>query len=334
MSSESVLSEFSLIDALHAHMRVVRPDVIVASGDDASIVAPPTGHRLAISTDTLVAGVHFPPDTPPHAIGYKALAVNISDISAMGAEPAWVSLSLALPDNDKAFIDGFASGFASLACEYGVQLIGGDTTYSSVLTVTVNIIGLIPDDVPPLTRAGAQVGDDIYVSGELGGAGHELDNLMGFAPTERVALNYPTPNVALGLALRGVASSCIDVSDGVLGDIAHILQASSAPYSQANAKLLGATIALDKLPLHPHIQGYAHTDRAWAFALCAGDEYQLCFTAPEAVRERVDELARLYPVTRIGKIVASKSNAILLFNGVEAVDVARLARHIQPYEHF
>lgn len=330
MPSEPAQSEFSLIDALHAHMRVVRSDVCVPTGDDAAIIEPPAGHRIAVSTDTLVAGVHFPTDTPAHAIGYKALAVNISDMSAMGAESAWVSLSLAMPSNEAEFINGFAQGFAELAGEHGIQLIGGDTTYASTLTITVNIMGLIPDGVAPLTRAGAQLGDDIYVSGQLGGAGHELDNLMAFAPEQRMALNYPSSNTELGISLRSLARSCIDVSDGLLGDIGHILKASSSACDQP----LGAHIQLDQLPLHTHIQEYANPDRAWAFALYAGDEYQLCFTAPESKRDALDALAQQYTITRIGTVVERDATAITLSDGVEAVDVARLTRHIQPYAHF
>jgi thiamine-monophosphate kinase len=248
--------------------------------------------------DTLVEGVHFLPDVDPSALGHKALAVNLSDLAAMGAEPVWATLSLTLPRADEGWLAGFSRGFSDLARRFGVQLVGGDTTRGP-LSITVAAHGLL-EATGELRRSGAGPGDLIYVTGSLGDAGLALlarqglyvdaDGLGGlFARLER-----PEPRVAEGLALRGRASAAIDVSDGLAADLGHLCRASA----------VGATIQVDRLPCSRPVRTYVEETGDWSLPLAAGDDYELCFTVPTALQGEVEALAGSVPggLTWIGMV--------------------------------
>lgn len=265
-------------------------------GDDAALIAVPEGQELVVTTDTLVSGRHFPEDAAPFDIGWKSLAVNLSDLAAMGAEARWVTLALTLPESDETFLRGFAAGFFALAEKERVSLVGGDTTRGP-LSITVTAMGLVPAG-QALRRSGAKAGDGIYVSGPLGDAGLGLRLVLGQWPDEmaeaeaeavRRRLHRPEPRLALGLALRGLASACLDVSDGLAQDLSHVLLASG----------VGGELELSSLPRSPAL---AALEPAFAdvLALASGDDYELLFTAPAAVHERLVPLG----VTRIGHVTA------------------------------
>ncbi|MEK7322733.1 MAG: thiamine-phosphate kinase [Pseudomonadota bacterium] len=281
-----ILSEFDIIRRYFAAAGARRDDVAVGVGDDAAVVDVPPDRQLVLAMDTLVSGVHFPEETRAEDIGHKALAVNLSDLAAMGAEPAWATLALTAPRNDPAWLAAFAEGFSALAREAGVQLIGGDTTRGP-LTVTVQVHGFVPRGQAVL-RSGARPGDVIYVSGSLGDAGLALRRWQqGWSPISvdeqylATRLNRPVPRLQEGRALRGLAGAMIDISDGLAADLGHILEASG----------VGATLQLDALPLSPAFQrvcaAMGETQGA-RLALGAGDDYELCFTAPAAHREQVE----------------------------------------------
>ena len=299
------LSEFALIDRIRARTQG-RADIVLGIGDDAALLQPLAGHWLAVTADTLNSGVHFPPETLPADIGWKTLAVNLSDLAAMGATPAWGTLALSLPEADAAWIDAFADGFFALADSHAWRLIGGDTTRGP-LSLSVTAFGQVPHG-QALRRDGAQVGDDVWVSGTLGDAAGGLrlwqrGVLDVTCAAEDAHLAYlrqrllrPTPRLALGIALRGIATAAVDVSDGLLADLGHItarsgvgarVSSGQVPVSAAATNLLGETAARDA-------------------ALRGGDDYELCFTAPAGHREAIHRLAdhlRL-PLTRVGWIDA------------------------------
>ena len=291
-------TEFDLIRRYFTDITPSRPDVSLGIGDDAALVSVPPGNLLAVSVDTLVSGIHFFPSAAPDSLGHKALAVNLSDLAAMGAEPAWATLALTLPAADEVWLKGFAEGFAALAKHHGVVLIGGDTT-SGPLSITVQVQGLVPEGLA-LQRAGARVGDGIYVTGELGDAALCLSLMQGSADPPpgfddlRRRLERPQPRVEAGLALRGLASSAIDISDGLLADLGHILEASG----------VGAALELQRLPLSRSFARWLAESGNWKPAVAGGDDYELCFTAAP---EREPELQRLaaelgLAITRIGAI--------------------------------
>ena len=276
------LNEFSLINEFFTQQQQ-RPDVLVGIGDDAALVKPSLDQAIAISTDTLVAGIHFLEDTAPDTLGHKALAANLSDMAAMGAEPAWVTLSLTLPELNEAWLNDFARGFFTLANKYKVQLIGGDTTRGP-LSITVQIQGFVPPN-KALLRRGANAGDKIYVTGTLGDAGLALQILQNkihsTIPTANIMqrLLRPEPRVAVGLALRGLASSAIDISDGLAADLNHILTASG----------VGAYIKMETIPLSATVTAILCLEQAWQLALSAGDDYELCFTIPAAREKEMEQ---------------------------------------------
>ncbi|MBN1379754.1 MAG: thiamine-phosphate kinase [Gammaproteobacteria bacterium] len=288
------MNEFELIDRLQQRNRVTRTDVVAGIGDDCARVTIPAGFELAITTDTLIDGVHFPKGTSAHAIGYKALAVNLSDLAAMGAEPAWVTLALTMPEADTNWLDQFAEGFYSLAEQYQVCLIGGDTTRGP-LSVTIQAHGFIPEN-KALLRSGAKAGDYICVTGTLGDAGLELMKLAGTSPTVSGVnrLNYPLPRIEAGIALRDIASSAIDISDGLIADLGHILQASQ----------VGARLTLEEIPLSSSLLEDQDPGMMLQLALTAGDDYELCFTIPEQQIEAVNQLQYQLnlPIKHIGNI--------------------------------
>lgn len=290
------MAEFALIELIRKRCDVTRTDVRLGIGDDAALLAIPVGQLLAVSTDTLVAGVHFPHEATARDIGWKSLAVNLSDLAAMGAEPAWATLALTLPSADVHWVDEFADGLAELARPHHVALVGGDTTQGP-LSITVTIHGLVPEGAA-LTRSGARVGDGIYVTGTLGDAAAGLRQVLAKTagdPHLLERLHRPTPRVAQGLILRGRATACIDISDGFAADLRHICDASG----------VGAQVDADALPASRELMAFGVGERR-AFQLAGGDDYELCFTAPnEGSADLLDALARSgCAATRIGRIVA------------------------------
>lgn len=301
------MDEFGLIEYLKQRNRVVRDDVLQGIGDDCARVWVPEGFELAITTDTLIDGVHFPLGTSAHAVGFKALAVNLSDLAAMGAQPAWVTLALSMPSVDMDWVQRFAEGFFTLAETLNIQLIGGDTTQGP-LSITVQAHGFIPKG-QALTRGGARPGDYICVTGTLGVAGLELLKLGG-APQEQTPvnrLNYPEPRVGAGMALRGIASAAIDISDGLIADLGHILDASG----------VGARLTLEDIPLSKNMREDQDPARMLELALTAGDDYELCFTIPESQIEAVNALQYPLnlPIKHIGNIQSQSGLRIYRQNG-------------------
>lgn len=289
------MDEFQLIERYFRRPAPGSAGVEVGVGDDGAIVRLPPGRELVVVVDTLVAGVHFPADMAPADVGYRALAVNLSDVAAMGAEPAWMTLALTLPAPDADWLDGFAAGLWGLAGRHGVALIGGDTTRGP-LTVSVEVLGHLPAGTR-LLRGGARPGDRVFVSGTPGdaAAGLGLSSPAGAAERRlRERFLRPEPRLALGLALAGrtraaiAAIAAIDVSDGLLADLAHICEASGA----------GAVIDEERLPLSAALLEVAGRERAAELALTGGDDYELCFTLPPDVN--ADELSADVAVTEIG----------------------------------
>ncbi|MEJ2387173.1 MAG: thiamine-phosphate kinase [Chromatiaceae bacterium] len=276
------MSEFDLIRDYFCHVGAARRDVALGVGDDCALLRVPEGFDLAVSIDTLTAGVHFLPDGDPESIGHKVLAVGLSDLAAMGAEPAWATLALTLPTADRGWIGAFCLGFARLAKRHGVQLVGGDTTRGA-LSVTVQVHGLVPVGTG-VQRRGARPGDRIWVTGTVGDAGLALRRLGAGEPVSpflRERLDRPLPRVTAGLSLRGLASAMIDVSDGLAADLGHILEASC----------VGAEVELPALPLSPEAAGYLDNRGDWTLPLASGDDYELCFTVPPDRCGAVDRLA-------------------------------------------
>ncbi len=255
------MAEFSIIDAYFNRPSLDSVDLGV--GDDSALLTPPSNQQLVICADTLVAGRHFPLDTSPHAIGWKCVAVNLSDIAAMGAKPHSILLALSLPQIDHDWLKGFSQGLYDCCDQFGVSLIGGDTTQSPHLTLSVTALGWI-EQGKAIPRSGAQVGDLVVVSGTLGDAAFALQHLGHSLQTR---LDYPTPRCELGQALKNLASSMIDVSDGLAQDLGHILKASQ----------VGAILDLDQLPLNKPLQ-LLPEEQKWQYALAGGDDYELCFT--------------------------------------------------------
>ncbi|MDN4503239.1 thiamine-phosphate kinase [Alteromonadaceae bacterium BrNp21-10] len=270
------MKEFSIIDHFFKQRSYQRKDVLIGIGDDCAVGKVAKGQNIAITTDTLVKGVHYPHDTSARAIAHKAVAVNLSDLAAMGAEPAWISLSLAMPESDPAWLEEFSLGLQEISEYYSIQLIGGDTVQGP-LTVTITAQGFIPEG-QALTRSDAKPGDALYVTGTIGDAGLGLDVVQNklripvqFHETICDRLNYPTPRVLVGTMLRRVASACIDISDGLLADLQHILDASSC----------GALINIDKLPLSQAMLESVDAEASLNYGLTAGDDYELLFCVPE-----------------------------------------------------
>ena len=268
--------EFSLIHRIRQRA-ATRGDVLLGIGDDAALLRPPAGEVLVVSADTLNAGVHFPPETAAADIGWKALAVNLSDLAAMGARPAWVTLSLSLPAADADWLDAFLDGFLALATQHDVALVGGDTTRGP-LSIAVTALGFVAEGAA-LQRAGAQPGDEVWVTGVPGEAAAALAQWQRGGPVDprlRARLDRPTPRIAAGCALRAQASACIDVSDGLAADLGHVLEASR----------VGATLELARLPQSDALATLP-AEMRWRHQLAGGDDYELCFTAPTVLREPI-----------------------------------------------
>jgi len=313
------ITEFDLISRIGARVRQ-RTDVVLGIGDDAALLQVPPGQQLVVTADTLNAGVHFPQATAPADIGWKALAVNLSDLAAMGAAPAWCTLSLSLPQTDESWIEAFLDGFLGLADQHAIALVGGDTTRGP-LSVSVTAMGLV-EAGSALRRDRAQAGDDVWVTGTLGDAAAALEALLEgreFPESSRRRLDRPTPRVAAGLRLSALAHACIDVSDGLLADLAHICERSG----------VAAEIRLTELPASAHLASVESAKR-WRWQACGGDDYELCFTASPRNRDLIVQALDFADVsaTRIGRIIAGQ--------GVRALD-EEAKEWLPPsrgYEHF
>jgi len=295
--------EFDLIARIRARASG-RADVLLGIGDDAALLQVPHHRVLAVTADTLNIGVHFPAETTPADLGWKALAVNLSDLAAMGAEPAWCTLSLSMPEADSAWLDGFLDGFLELAHMHGVALIGGDTTRGP-LSVAITAHGLLNPDAA-LRRDRACAGDDIWVTGTLGDAAAALDFWQrgeACPPYLRSRLERPSPRIQAGLTVAERARAGIDVSDGLLADLAHICRASA----------LAAEIWLPTLPASPELAALPITaETRWQWQVSGGDDYELCFTAAPACGDEIQARLRkiAVPVTRIGRMLDASTHEV------------------------
>lgn len=322
-------SEFELIDRFFKRPGTRRSDVVQGIGDDGAVLRVPDGRELVVSMDTLVEGVHFPLETDPDDIGYKALAVNLSDLAAMGADPAWFTLSLTLPEADPEWLAGFSGGIVSLADEFEVALIGGDLSRGP-LSITLQAHGFVPTG-RALYRHAARVNDLIYVTGTLGDAGLALLALQKTARLSSAArsavlarLNRPRPRLPEGQALRDLAHAAIDISDGLIADLEHVLEASG----------VGAVLNIERVPVSPWLRDFMAGDgdgeRGQELALTAGDDYELCFTVPPDRGGAVEKaLAALScPCACVGMIESEKGLRCRYDDGREYVLPAG------GYDHF
>ena len=312
-------------DLIRRHFTYPTRYADLAVGDDAALFRVAPDMQLAVTTDTLAAGTHFFHDTSPHDLGWKALAVNLSDLAAMGATPRWATLALTLPAVDEDWIAAFSGGFFDCAERYGVELIGGDTTRGP-LAMTVTLIGEVPEG-QAITRAGGQPGDDLWISGSPGLAALGLMSLqdrvqLANADQALAALHRPMPRIEAGEALRGIANAMLDVSDGLAGDLAHLCECSE----------LGALLDVDALPLAPLIAAGVDKALARQTLLAGGDDYELLFSAIPEAREIVAVLARKLnlPFTRIGQFTR-EAGSILLVDGTESPP---RPLDVRGYEHF
>ena len=318
------MKEFELIKEFFTKQAVKRKDVLLGIGDDCAVVSTTKNHNIVITTDTLVAGVHFPLDTSARAIGHKAVAVNLSDIAAMGAKPSWISLALTLPEVDNEWLNEFCVGVFELCEFYNVQLIGGDTTQGP-LSITITAQGLTPED-KVLTRSGAKPGEWLYVTGDLGDAALALQHIKENILTEQVAiaqvqkkLDFPRPRVLAGQAIREYASAAIDISDGLLADLGHICQASN----------VGANVVLEAIPLSDTMKKSQLFDDALDFALNGGDDYELLFTVSEDKKVGLETALSHTStnITCIGQINASQTISTTLNKKVVPIKAS-------GFEHF
>ena len=321
------MNEFELIERFFTRPPRA-PSVRLAVGDDAALLAPTPGCEIVVSVDMLVSGRHFLGDADPQKLGHKTLAVNLSDMAAMGATPKWALLAGALPANDAQWLGAFARGFFALADAHGVDLVGGDTTRGP-LTLCVTITGEVPAG-RALLRSGAHVGDDVYLSGEVGDAALALAAMNGRLPLDAQALNAarerletPTPRIALGQALRGVATAALDISDGLAGDLTHILERSG----------VGATVHLAAIPRSAALSRLLdgpHRRLAIECLLAGGDDYELCFTAPPSAAGRVAAIAasEKLPLTQVGTITRGSGLVVCDEQGIALPELPR------AYDHF
>ena len=318
------MGEFDLIDRFFK--RPVTRNVL-GIGDDCALLAPAPGMQLAVSSDMLVEGRHFLSTVDPEKLGHKALAVNLSDLAACGATPLAFTLALAMPTADAQWLEPFSRGLLALADQHGCELVGGDTTRGP-LNICITVFGEVPQG-QAILRSGAKAGDDIYVSGSLGDARVALEAFRGTLALDadafvisRARMETPTPRVALGQALRGIASAAIDVSDGLLGDLRHLLRASGA----------GAELATDNCMRLMSAAPRAALDakRQLDYVLAGGDDYELVFTAPADKRDAVMQASRdtSTPVTRIGRIEAEPGMRLLDAQGQP------LERSFASFDHF
>lgn len=315
-------SEFELIAR---HFTRPASGARLGVGDDAALLLPTAGMELAVSTDMLLVGRHFLPGDDPAGLGHKTLAVNLSDLAAMGARPRWALLALALPQADEDWLAAFSRGFFALAERHGVELVGGDTTRGP-LNLCVTLLGEV-EAGQALTRGGASPGDEIWVSGALGGAALGLTHVqrgLELTPAEAASclerLHTPEPRVALGRALLGVASAGIDLSDGLLADLGHILERSG----------VAAELEFQRLPAHPAVAARLSNPLVRRCLLAGGDDYELCFTVPPDRAEAVEAAGRSagVAVTRVGRIRAGEGLVLVGADGAPMPIVER------GYDHF
>jgi thiamine-monophosphate kinase len=287
------LSESELISRFFSRCGAQRSDVVLGVGDDGAVLECPPGSQLVAVLDSLVEDVHFPAGSPARSVGHRALAVNLSDLAAMGAQPAWALLALALPAADEAWLTAFSAGLDALARQHGVALVGGDTT-GGKLCISVQMLGFVPRGAA-LTRGGGRPDDVVFVSGTCGDAAAGLmleQSRLAAADAEQAQwlldrFRYPTPRLALGLALRGIASACIDVSDGLLGDCGRLAQASGC----------GVSLDYDALPVSDALRAAVGEERSRELALTGGEDYELCFTVPRA---KLEEFSARCPAGEFG----------------------------------
>ena len=304
------LTEFEAIEKYFAGLTPAGRGVMLGIGDDAALLEPGPDSCLVVSTDTLVSGVHFFPDADPADIGYKALAVNLSDMAAMAALPRWFTLALTLSETEMTheWLDGFSRGLGQATGEYDVALVGGDLC-KGPLAVTIQVIGECPKG-REIRRRGAAAGDHVYVSGELGNAAFALEMLKSGRnphPDCLARLLRPVPRIELGLSLRGIASAMIDISDGLLADLGHLL----------NAGNVGARVDIDAIPFHERLDVDSDPALKWRRILSGGDDYELCFTVPPAKQHETEQLGA--SVYRIGEITAEKGLRCIRSDGAEYV---------------
>ncbi len=315
-------AEFNLIKQHFTH---ATKHTDLGVGDDAALVHVSAGHQLVVSTDMSLVDVHFFQDAEPYNIGWKSLAVNVSDMAAMGANPKWITLSIALPTINNTWLLEFSRGLMACASAFNIDLIGGDTTRGP-LNISIQIMGEVPIG-KALRRDGAKDGDDIWVSGHLGNAALGLQLLQKKLPnvneeTRSVclkAINTPQPRIALGLALSNIATSCIDISDGLMADLGHVLKASN----------VGGTIQLESIPCLPDIRAQLEEPDTQRLLLAGGEDYELCFTAPSQQRENIMDVAmelRLQ-LMRVGRINKTGGLAATLHN--QKLNIKHLG-----YDHF
>jgi thiamine-monophosphate kinase len=307
------LGEFELI-----RRYFTRPPkrALLGVGDDCALLRPNAGLDLALTTDMLIEGRHFLPDVEPRALGHKALAVNLSDLAAMGATPRWATLALALPAAEAAWLEAFAAGFYALAERYGVDLIGGDTTRAERRAISITAIGEVPPGMA-LERSRARPGDDVWVSGELGGAALGLVRPQIAEAARR--LHWPEPRVELGERLRGLARAAIDISDGLAGDLGHIAERSA----------VSAIVEYERIPRPSVFERLGAPELERDCVLSGGDDYELAFTAPRAQRAEIESLAAELglALTRIGTIEAG--------SGLRIVDAkGKPIAHRGGFDHF
>lgn len=299
----SAISEFSIIEKYFARLTQQRDDVLLGVGDDCALLKCPQDHVMAVSIDTLVEGVHFFTDVDPVSLGHKSLAVGLSDLAAMGATPAWFTLALTLPEVNEKWLKGFSQGLAELAAEYNMQLVGGDTTRGP-LTISIQVHGFVKSE-QAIRRDSAKLGDMIYVTGSLGDAGTALKLKSGQWDGDTLTnedkhylqqrLEKPTPRVAIGQRLKSIASAAIDISDGLLADLGHILKQSG----------VGARLDLDKLPVSSVLKKI-EPQTAQQLALTSGDDYEICFTASPQHFSEIEQQFK-GECTRIGMITDDKA---------------------------
>lgn len=308
------LSEFALIQRFFTKQPIINRSTRLGIGDDCALLSIPDGYELAVTADTMVENVHFFAGADPELLGHKLLAVNLSDLAAMGAKPMSVMLALTLPKVDESWLTAFAQGFLKLAERYSVDLIGGDTT-SGPLTLTVQAMGLVPKG-QALRRSSARPGDFIYMTGFLGDAGLGLKIKQGYDCADSEAaltrFNRPDPQVEAGQALIGIANACIDLSDGLAGDLAHILEQSQ----------VGACLDWNALPLSNAVLSYITDTGDWSMPLTAGDDYELCFTVSP---EQADKLT--IAATKIGVIESQPGLRLSRSGTIQPLEV-------KGFEHF
>ena len=329
------MDEFSLIGAYfkRAISPSKTPQIDLGVGDDAALFRVADGHQCVVSSDLLLEGRHFFFFFSPRTLGHKSLAVNLSDLAAMGAQPLGFTLSIGLPHVDETWLSEFSKGLFALADEFNCPLIGGDTTQSDTIVINITIFGQVPTG-QAIVRSGAQVGDDVWVTGTLGDAAYALSLIQSAANPDdlaqvRARLETPTPRVALGCALReaGLAHSMLDVSDGLVGDLRHILRASN----------VSARMDCDALPLSSVVLQLP-VAQAWSYAVAGGDDYELCLTASatSAARAALFDLAQKFatPITRVGTITPMNQENQIIWHSERAPEVARQLACSTSFNHF